>query len=413
FQSYLMKDGFTSDFKKDFVQYYTQEDFANTPSWFMTDSGTDFALKRLLENDNLFITRKYATSEDRLSSPGLYEVELAAYFGDNWKFFNADGTPAVSFGVVLYKVKDPVPENPFYYLPFDGLVGLQGNGYSRQGYGTAYVNYNAEQEVFITDPASGVMRSFPDNGSNPAIFVQATKASDPRALNSILSERGVLLRVNRNADEADIRLSPNYPTPVLMKVSQAAASDDPVSAYYTMLYDSTPVVTGGVLTYWKGAGRCADFTGIPVQEKFNYSPDRKTTSADRGTSTDSAESAYALDWSNGSNPGSLYLQTIFYTPNGQHAAIKASSANTQFASNGQNYDSSLDLGSNAYSADPVSSIQKVFELMRNEEVCMTASGTQATFWWNPKPVYEQSIQGQVAQLDYQNQNPQSQCIGPR
>ncbi|MFH1234468.1 MAG: PKD domain-containing protein, partial [Candidatus Diapherotrites archaeon] len=95
FQAYLMPDGFSEDFRKDFENYYKNA-FFSTPSWFGSPSSP---------------WSEYITNFERLkfepadiAEPGLYRVKLEFSFekGD-YEFFDG-GTPIAKIVVKMEKV---------------------------------------------------------------------------------------------------------------------------------------------------------------------------------------------------------------------------------------------------------------------------------------------------------------------
>ncbi|MFH1696733.1 MAG: hypothetical protein ABH854_02385, partial [Candidatus Diapherotrites archaeon] len=424
FNAYLMKDGYTEDFREDFVEHYTNIEFMDTPPYF-----TDIGLDRLFTEGRILFTERFINdTETQLSGPGLYEVEIAAYFEDDWRFFkpavgDKPPEPNTAIAVVLYKLDAPKYNSPFYYMPFDGHVGLIGETYDRQGYGTGYFNFSPEDMLQINNEASAV-KMYPSTGSNPIATTDTEVVTDFMSLNTDPETRGALLILDRTGEEPKITLLPSRATPVMMKYSRAEKTDEPFSAFYMVTESSTPLSTGSVMNYWDGAGNCYDYTGVPVWSAFYQNPDRAGTQED--VAGDWLHS-YAIDWDEAVYSGNVFLRTIFYTNPAGDTSIVAEypKGNIMFYTpdrDGQTvviqgiqdmpYNSP---GGGSYNS--ISSLQDVFSMVKDQDVCVTNSGTKVKFWWNPAIIYKtkgamnRSIHEMTEALSADSPREELQCIG--
>ncbi|MFH1586974.1 MAG: carboxypeptidase-like regulatory domain-containing protein [Candidatus Diapherotrites archaeon] len=384
FNAYLIKDSYSPDFMNDFVNYYTSSPLADTPTFF-----TDYEFDRIMRYGALQVRQKYIESY-QLSAPGLYDVEIAAYFDDDWRFIDVDGNVSVSVAVVLQHIDDPSPNSPFYSMPFDGLVGLEGNSFNRQLYGAAFINENIEDLVRI-DENETPLNTFPDTGSNPVATVKVEIEDSIYNLNSALGTRGEVLAIeNKSGGVKELTFSPSLATPVMLKAS-SEITDEPLSVFYGASVNDATVEVGGTLTYWSGAGSCLDFSGVPVYEAFDEKPDRAATDKDR---LQFWTTIYGVDWANMNYSGDVYLRTIFYSSPEGDSLLQATYPLDQmeFLTPDETGDSVAlnGISTMAYNGnDTINSIQDVFDLVGEGQLCATNSGNKTTFWWNPQDVYLQ------------------------
>jgi len=280
-------------------------------------------------------------------------------------------------------------------LPFDGMVGLEGDSLNRQGYGVSFENANSTDFVLFDNEATA-MKSFTDSGSNAEVKAKASVKRDLQSLNSSAASRGNLLTIERtSASGADIRFQPSKATPVLMKVTENSINEDTSSAFYIISANDVPADVGAISSYWDGAGACLDFSGVVITESFDNRADRAAISTDPVLNW---ERAYGLDFGAVNYTGDVYLRTIYYTnpkepyeiraeyPNGRMSFMTPDSEGSKIVLNGvagakQNNPSGGSLGS-------VQSVKDIFTLVENETVCVTDTGRKASFFWNPKSVYE-------------------------
>ena len=420
FKAYLVKDAYTTDFKQDFAKYYSETEFADADSYFTSigsnSIGETYGFSKLFTESGAFnYTTKY-TEQNFIQTPGLYEVELALFFGNDWRFFDEEGNPTVKITAVLLNIDDPFPNSPFYYTPFDGRVGIEGDDYHRQGYGVSYDLAGSEGLVNINNGPPAV-QALTDIGSNPVVELDARIESGFFELNASPETRGSLLILENDGTQGGIVLQPARATPLLLKIS-SDATDEAFGAYYKLFINDTQTWVGNSLNYWSGAGACLDFSGVPVNEAFDERPDRLATEADAVLNW---QNTYTVQWNEVLDSGDVYLQTIFYTDPLSNSVITVEepkgsmefiTPDEQGASVSLNGISSMPYNNYAGgSVGNVGSIQDVFELVKQEEICITSSGTQASFWWNPKTIYEQPGTSRSIHQTAQELEAGASCIG--
>ncbi|MCR4335241.1 MAG: hypothetical protein NUV57_01755, partial [archaeon] len=393
FNALLMRDAFSDDFQKDFARYYSDQRFFDTPEWFygvgLDSSGKSYGIARLFEEGRITFTNKFFDSEE-LSSAGVYDVLINITSNDGtYKFFNSNGEPNVQIEIQFQLLQEPNPNSAFYSMPLDGLVGLDGDSFNRNGYGVSFENTRADKLITISNEAEPV-RTYNDAGSNPIVFVNSSFIDSFYALNTSPSERGNLLEVEKiSGDSSQLKFSPSKATPVLMKISADQTSDEELSVFYTVSSNNVPLEVGSSLTFWDGAGACLDPQGVLITESFDQRPDRSADSRDNVLNW---RSAYGTDFGSVLYTGDTYLRTVFYTdPHGEYSLnLELPLDNAKFLTPDEE-GIIVPLEGIGKELTTVNSIEDVFNLVEKELVCVTDSGRKASFFWNPKTIYD--IQG--------------------
>lgn len=398
FDAYLIRDGFSEDFLKDFSRYYTSISFADTPSFFHQDvRGKNF--NKYFEQKKILFDN---TGSDQLPTSGLYQADLIVKFGRSdaelydtkWNLFDDSGSPTGTILVNLRAVRQTPSNSPFYYLPFDGLVGIEGSKLERNGYGLVFDV--SEQEAFSVSRSAGI-KTTQGPSSNPVQTVKVSRENALQNLNSRASQRGFVLDVESDTTDTGkkkMTFTPALATPILMKVTKEKTNDS-FSAFYVIQESDQPKVTGSNLTYWTGAGRCRDFTGEIVATAFDEKPDRKATTSDV---VDARDFAYAIDWPKALKAGSVYLKTVFYTPADGKFGLQSVSDNAVFWTPEEGEIKAVNLGGisgmpfnrqGTTDTDRITALDDLFDLVKQQAICVTNTGVRTSFWWNPKTIVEQ------------------------
>ncbi len=396
FDAYLMKDNYSKEFFNDFQDYYTNRNFEDTDTHFdaiESDSAGRYGFNRLMQANKFKLTRRYVETSE-LPGPGLYRVEIAAYFDkEGWKFFGSDGTIKSGVAIVVNRKQDPFPASPFYSMPFDGLVGLEGDTFKRQNYGVAFNNSQTEMAEISSEavPFKTYQNSAGLGSKQASVQVERGFYS----LNVSPQSRGMLLEVNSPpGNKSSIIFQPANATPVVLKATQADITDDKFSRYYSLLEDENPINAGNTLTYWDGAGTCLDFTGAPITEAFYQKPDTTASGGQGGE----LKNYYTQNWPLAVRTGDVYLRTIMYTDPQANYHL-----NAQTGERGISLLTADDSGSavalkgvggmpynnpGAGSLGTVQDMQDVFSLAEQGQVCVSNNGNTTKFFWNPQRIYD-------------------------
>ncbi|MCD6434072.1 MAG: hypothetical protein J7L14_00490, partial [Candidatus Diapherotrites archaeon] len=211
FTTHLIEDAFSEDFRNDFAEYVNSYGIAQARKDFI-ESGW----------------YNYFTSNEKLTflpftmlKAGRYTAVIEAEFDEDnpWKFFDNNGNPVASISVKFMEHRNPYPDSVFYYLPFDGLVGV-GTENGRQGYG---INYALETEERVRISASGALPVFTEtipNSTSIAGILSVSKSDDFTRINSINKTPGAILEIERTTttelgSTTRLIMSPNAATPIL------------------------------------------------------------------------------------------------------------------------------------------------------------------------------------------------------
>ncbi len=388
FDAFLIRDGYSEDFEKDFKDYYTKVGFADAPPWFKGSVGTPGYASLYGKEDAFEIRNKYFGG-NYIQASGKYHVDVEVDIeGDDWKFFDAEGNPRMSVEVQLSHIEDPFPNSPFYRLPFDGELGLVNGEYHRDGYGLGYSSSTGI--VYVNDYP---IRTFADPEGKGYHQLSIRKSDDLYELNTNPETRGMILSLDvpTGTGNSELVFRPSLATPVMMKVNSSQIGK-PHSIYYQLSQAGNPVDVGPTLTYWDSVGACHDFSGKDSFQVFNHTPDRHGKTTDKLTDW---PLVYALDWTNVASAGTLPLSTIFYLPVQETYTLTSESTGVSFLTpNYGGYSSTQILdgvveSTHNNASSYVDSIQDVFDLVGNQTLCLYDTGVTAQFFWNPTHLYAQ------------------------
>jgi len=397
FNSYLIKDGYSTDFRKDFDYYMRQVSSMDTPAFYNADT-SEALWKYFTDNERLTIDSS-SFNQGVLASPGLYAVDLTFEWGGlpQWTFFSG-GIPTAKIRVTLTRISEPAVPSPLYSIPFDGKIGFNARPTegiaSRQGYGIGYSGKEIHVAYDISNNANQVDTKTIASTIPNSNFVVSEGASF-KELNSD-APRGVLLSID--AANKTIKFSPNYATPILMEID---STDRNVGGYYLIQKQTGPNSTVPVPfekygTVWTGMGSsssdCTDFGGNAL---FYNAPDRNAFSF--AETCEDRNYAQGFAWRNipeSSIGKKIFLQTIFYGPKGETYYLKkACKPNTAFISPADiipiNSSTASQITLNYMQnkvPNEISSFEEVFDLVLNRDgdVCISGNSNKIEFWWNPQ-----------------------------
>lgn len=416
FNAYLIQDGYSADFFKDFAEFYTNINFADTPSFFHLDSGGRNYNQYFLGSEEGFLEIKNRFSDSKqLPTSGLYQVELNVEFGRDptiqdwqkdeklfdgqWALFGADGKPDGKISVQVLAKQQAESSNPLYYIPFDGAVGLENSQLKRDGYG---VQFQVSQNDVFSISRKTKTRTLPSQSAKAVQTLSIDRKTSLAELNSRSGERGMIFSVESlsNTKKA-VRFTPSLATPVLLKIEQGQASAEPFSKFFSLRQGDAFENTGENSNYWSGIGEnCKDFEGNLVKKQWNENPDRKATQEDQ-IAVENWENAYALDWKQASKTGSVFLKTVFFVPPERKFTLQAESEGMEWSTPEQATAKAVDLKgilgmefnrSGETESDKVTALDDLFELVKQEAVCISNSGSKTMYWWNPNALYQQTGQ---------------------
>lgn len=378
FKSFLIKDNYNAGFFSDFDEFVRTKEFLP-----LADYVNDW--NKYVPDNSRFRVTINGSNETLLPSTGLYQVNLRFSFENqvNWIFFTeTNQRPSAVITIDLKPLEELDSQNPFYSMPFDGLVGIKDNSFERKGYG---VGFSGEQIHLLPQTASSTgLTTYPVTGQS-AVNVNVSQVDSLDYVNR--QNPGVLLSIQKNNSLFDLVFSPNNATPVML---EASSQNGHAKAFYSLTDGASPVSSSGYLNTWTGAAssilECKDFEGNDLPKE------RQDSKATQGTSCQLkagalAENSFGFAW-NAPQEGKIFLKTVFYTPSDNYAITnscqndsliitpQASSAQNPLALNFTGTVSGLDMAG-------------LFELVKNEKVCIGEEENKVSFWWNKKYLYDE------------------------
>lgn len=398
----LMQDGYTSDFQKDFDDYSKTKSFFGAPSYYLD---TSTGLQKFFKEPAKFrFASPFLISPNAPLPAGKYKVTInIEYNNKTWNLFKGDETDAV-MNIELERLAAPEPDSVFYYMPFDGLLGVDTDN-GRQGYG---VNYRQESLAFVPindDPSQRVItETIPGSNPVPGGWVLSSMVSDFRRMN--IDQRGIVLDVRRDsaAQQFELRLAPSKATPVILRVD--GGQSDKAYAFYSAMINNQPQNIGSALTLWDGVTfGCRDFHDREISEQFRQTKDiHGGVGASQCAGTFSITD-YGLEWCAVKRSGPVFLSTVFFTPQGSTGILQMTDAQdnaTFFTQSAQGRQVSLDTA-----AASISSVKNVLDLVAQDQVCIVGRGNsvQQQFFWNPQELVQVNLQTILNTIP-------GQCIGP-
>ncbi len=406
FNSHLMQDRFSPDFFTDFDRYASKISFFNAPTYYL-DPNT--GLKRFFTNRGKWIVNREGSPVNPegylLPGPGIYDVTIDIQFDtQDWTFFQ-NAQPDALIHIFVEKTSTTEDTSPFYSLPFNGLIGTD-DGQGRVGYGVNFegekvtVNENAAERVTTTDITN----------STPVANVSTSKIEAYTILNSL--ERGNILTLTKSgSNQLQLKWSPSFATPVLLKVTSNSAKSN-VYGYYSVGVneDTSQSYIGAKGNPWYGVGaNCRDFQDKALLDVYTPLFDRSGVNADCALIGPQENIAYGFEWcENTIHTGIVPLKSIFYTPQGSLSTITRTAWKDDMGFIGETISGgSIPLnGTKAIPSnspgDELGSVEKVLELVKQEAVCVRNSGAKTEFFWNPKEV--------LNALEQQEKDAEAQCI---
>lgn len=400
FNAYLIKDGYTLDFRRDFHEYSEAKDFFNAPTWYKGEGGLGkyFVNQELFEFKSAFLRPEFG-----YLPAGKYHVRInIIYNNDSWCLFD-EITPDAKIEVYLERLSTPEPDSVFYYLPFDGLIGVDSEN-GRQGYGINF-RQESEQSVPINEDISQPVRTTTIANSTPIPggWLYAKKVQNFKTLNNDM--RGVLLDIERGSEDTAMLFSPSKPTPVILHIQGGERRK--AYAFYQVTVDGQPQQGSSYLAEWTGIGKgCRDFSDAEITETFDNRRDVRGGTGRIKCAGNFATHQYGLEWCDVKRKGHVFLKTVFFTPLESVSTLELVEAADDAVFIAPNATGKQIELSGTGGLD-ITSVEKILELVKEEKVCVAGVGNsvKATFFWNLKNLIDSTLSNILASV------PQ-QCIAP-
>jgi hypothetical protein len=417
FDTYLMYDALSTDFREDFVDYYTNIDFAQTPPYFKPAVGNMEGVWKdyLLSPDRVSFVMDNDPNATVIPTPGLYRVHVGVEWdGLSGEFFTAS-SPSARLTISLTPLADA--QNMSHYsefleLPLDGRVGYDSTSqeFHRQGYGTAFTG----EVVDLVSYSSLSLQTHPNAPGNTALNTYHVP-SLPGAVELNTQSRGELFTLDKASGTLSIR--PSLPAPLAMEwSSNVLGSGD---AFYG-IGETTPTngnpaylsSSSNNLLQWTPYGSikkqptlscagnqcaiCVDGGSNPFVASVAY--DATPSSASCGLRAPlSASTAFGFT-STGSADNSAYLATLFYrVPENTYTIVQGCNSPAPnhgriFTANGMVDDSNpstqIDLGLVENTLAQNDSLSDWLNLTGSAYTCVSTSNGKTKLYWNAKKIRE-------------------------
>lgn len=377
FYAYLTKDNYSQDFLTDFDEYYSSIPF--TTSEFFNSVGENKGYDTFITNNALdgekriqFMQRGAGgetTLSGNLPKPGVYRVEI------NLELEN-ENTPALitSTGAnakiqVAFKFEQaPKNDNPFYVLPFDGMVGSKGTTFVRKDYGVG-VNILQGEEFPLTQ--ANIVSNYYENA--------LTRINYKLEKNLSILDNSVVLSYSSMDNE--LVLAKSKPIPLIATINSTngkaklaysieGASEGTQLSKDWILIESTI-----------GRNTCADFE--------NNARQIYSDSFSNGQNS--------LVW-NGTKPGEIKLATIIFAPTNNNPVLNLKNKSDPALVSIKSYADITSPGAiqltDSDTGYSVQSLKEVFDAIADGKMCMTQNSQEnLKVWWNK--AYVDSLIAQV------------------
>jgi hypothetical protein len=391
FNAYLVKDAYTNDFRADFDEFCKDKSFFDCPIYYLEDDG----LNKFFKDGERF-KFDYSMAPHAPADAGKYSVTINIEFDNqNWNFFD-NGVPAATVNIGMVELAAPEPDSPFYYLPFDGTVGVDSaNG--RQGYGVNF-RQTSQETIKVNNALDQTIVSTNIAGSTPIFngWIDAGFNDEFGIINQ--TKRGILLDVQADAESTKVTLMPSYATPIMMQVDYEKGQD--AYGFYSVEIDYSPQASFTKMIPWSGFGiTCRDFADNPVTEAWQDTWDMHGgISGNLRCALGTDITDYGIEWCSPKRAGSVYLQSVIFTPQSKSSVMKRTAYSDEMTLyNDSESGSQISLNgvpgmpSNSFGTSGIDSLEDVFELVRENKVCLVGQGNRISnrFFWNPKVVLEE------------------------
>ena len=388
FNALLMVDGYGADFQRDFDVAQKQA-FFSAPDMYTNPT---IGLGNYFKDTKLWSFDAYSQPDFTLPGPGTYSISADITYNDNtWQLYDSKGNPNAKITITMEKLHGAEPDSPFYYVPFDGLVG-QDSG--RVGYG---VNFAGDS--ILIDNSQTPIRTVEISGSSPINdgVLSVTKSESFKSMQ--VDERGVVAKLSRQGGSPTLLFQPSNATPVILQITKKTGED--AYAIYEPAVDGDAVDVGPQLAQWNGIGASCRAFDDSVMSQQQFVPDTHGLSTRCALVGPNQRSKYALEFcGNMINYGTVSYETVFYTPQESDSYLQLTDVASDDAVlvSASSTAKKVPLNGNG-ATDDISSMQDVFNLVQDGYMCVSGTNLNAEFFWNPKKVFETFQGKEEAALD--------------
>ncbi len=382
----LMRDGYGWDFQYDFMNSYSSRAFLSDPSFLDPYKGIK---KFFSENEYAFFSSQSNYYQPQrewvLPDAGRYNIKILIDFLDSKSLFRA-GVPSARIIFDLYSI-EPINSSysPFYYLPFDGFVGLSSVN-NRRSYGTGFSSSN---QTYRINPIGGVEVNSEQKDS--LVRVNGKEIKDVFVLNSSPYLNGILLDVKyafnsrRVLDSNSIFLfAKTIATPLIFEVSGEVGRQTELS--YSLEINELEInAKENSLFLLSGVGECTNLAGTKLKDAYFKHPDKL------------ALNSYSLVFPPSSSLGKTFLKTTAFSPVDSIYSLSVLNNNKVYSTNNpDSLESKVILeGINGTvfndkrGSSVIDSLQDLHKAVENGSVCVTNLGQEDIYWWDSVALFDE------------------------
>jgi hypothetical protein len=250
FPVYMMRDGFSQDFRNDFDAFMRERFFDNQAQiikYYTTGNAKQMSWDKYFKDQ----TRLVFSTPEPILQPGKYLITISFELDDSkfQKLFDNEGNPKAKILVKFTKITDEeFPANLLYYLPIDAYVGKTGDVLHRDGYGVGFKlkNQNSQVPFFILNERHDFdVYTIPTtNDSKPIAIIEVERKNDFISLSK--NEPGKILSIskketNNQTPEYSMTFAASLPIPIIFK----AENDGKKNAMGYIIKDSKGSIDAG------------------------------------------------------------------------------------------------------------------------------------------------------------------------
>ncbi|MCR4335508.1 MAG: hypothetical protein NUV57_03150, partial [archaeon] len=195
-------------------------------------------------------------------------------------------------------------------------------------------------------------------------------------------------KVSRAQQNPTLVFQPSNATPVILQIDKQSAGD--AYAIYQAGIDGDAVDVGNTMTLWNGVGATCRGFDDRVMSQQQFVPDTHGISTSCALVGQNERSKYALEFcTDPINFGSVFYESVFYTPQDSDSYLQLVDVSSDNANLIGSTESGklVRLNGNGITSN-VASMEDVFNLVKDEYVCITGTNLNTEFFWNPKKIFE-------------------------
>ena len=391
YKATLISDNLSTAFFKDFDEWAMSTladaptDYTNQEDYYYNLVRKYFAEGKI--NVNVFDKEKNSWGS-KIKVPGWYDVNVSVE--ENRIDIDLD---LIQSSADLESITG-LEDSAFYYIPFDGKIGLKDSEFKRANYGSSFDVQSPDGLFKVNETAGFNIFSSELDGYK---LLQVIQHDDFASLNENFYKSALLEIAKDNASK--LRTMNFYPTTPTALIMEADLNKTGNALIYYSIYNSLEeereeILSDNLLT-WNGLGKeCVDFKGNSTQN--NIYVDQKADNSDSVNLTN-LDNAFKLYWNYASKTGKTFFTSIVYSPsNAPPRTLKilpfTNQNNNPFtvklyskdglsdSTNSQQNSISLD------SSNSLNSLKDLFDLVDQGKACFKNEGNFTYIVWNESEV---------------------------